>query len=223
MIRRGFTLIELLIVIAIISILAAMLFPVFAQAKASAKRTVCLSNLKEVGLANQLYAGDFDDIYVGDEIQDGSETRYWGDILDKYAKHGEALETCPVAGFPFDDTQPWTYSYAINNVRESDGDEVGAAWSNASQIIRPSQIIFAVDGWPLKEKPPIGGEREEISWILGSRNSAINALDDGNPRHLGSFSAIFCDCHAAISKRGFVNGRYLGGTPDSAWAARQDD
>ncbi|MBS1700547.1 MAG: DUF1559 domain-containing protein [Armatimonadetes bacterium] len=61
MIRRAFTLIELLVVIAIIAILAAILFPVFAQAKEAAKKTACLSNLKNIGLAMTIYEGDFDD------------------------------------------------------------------------------------------------------------------------------------------------------------------
>jgi len=59
--NRAFTLIELLVVIAIIAILAAILFPVFAQAKAAAKKTQDLSNNKQLGLANLMYAGDVDD------------------------------------------------------------------------------------------------------------------------------------------------------------------
>ena len=59
--RKAFTLIELLVVIAIIAILAAILFPVFAQAKEAAKRTTDLSNAKQIGLAFQMYAGDYDD------------------------------------------------------------------------------------------------------------------------------------------------------------------
>lgn len=61
--QRAFTLIELLVVIGIISILSAILFPVFAQAKATAKQIVCLSNMRQLGLAITLYMGDYDDVY----------------------------------------------------------------------------------------------------------------------------------------------------------------
>lgn len=61
--RRAFTLIELLVVIAIIAILAAILFPVFAQAKEAAKKTADLSNNKQILLATQMYMGDYDDVF----------------------------------------------------------------------------------------------------------------------------------------------------------------
>jgi prepilin-type N-terminal cleavage/methylation domain-containing protein len=60
--KKAFTLIELLVVIAIIAILAAILFPVFSQAKEAAKKTASLSNVKQLGTALQLYLGDSDDV-----------------------------------------------------------------------------------------------------------------------------------------------------------------
>ncbi|ARU42554.1 hypothetical protein CCB80_05760 [Armatimonadetes bacterium Uphvl-Ar1] len=61
--KNAFTLIELLVVIAIIAILAAILFPVFAQAKVAAKKTQALSNLKNIGTAAQIYMADYDDVW----------------------------------------------------------------------------------------------------------------------------------------------------------------
>jgi len=62
--KRAFTLIELLVVIAIIAILAAILFPVFAQARATARKAVCLSNLKQMGLAHIMYTNDYDENFA---------------------------------------------------------------------------------------------------------------------------------------------------------------
>jgi prepilin-type N-terminal cleavage/methylation domain-containing protein len=81
--RRGFTLIELLVVIAIIAILAAILFPVFARAKEAAKRTVDLSNTKQLSLAVIMYMGDVDDVnpMLRNGIADWACTRFHGGVL----------------------------------------------------------------------------------------------------------------------------------------------
>lgn len=80
--KKAFTLIELLVVIAIIAILAAILFPVFAQAKLAAKKTSCLSNVKQMGTAVQMYLGDNDDSYPLNSINTAPtftypETHWW--------------------------------------------------------------------------------------------------------------------------------------------------
>lgn len=89
---RGFTLIELLVVIAIIAILAAILFPVFAQAKLAAKSIACISNLKQIGLASPMYANDYDDGMVlsvqWDDVNQVVVGRnYWSDLLNPYMKN----------------------------------------------------------------------------------------------------------------------------------------
>ena len=77
----AFTLIELLVVIAIIAILAAILFPVFARAKESAKKAVCISNLKQMGLALHMYAQDYDEVFpIGPDL-----TQWGGDGNPKLA------------------------------------------------------------------------------------------------------------------------------------------
>ncbi len=68
--RAAFTLIELLVVIAIIAILAAILFPVFAQAREKARQTSCLSNGKQMGLSLLMYAQDYDETFVFSPIWD---------------------------------------------------------------------------------------------------------------------------------------------------------
>ena len=93
--RKAFTLIELLVVIAIIAILAAILFPVFAQAKAAAKRTSDLSNVKQIGLGMVMYTGDNDDILpatrvveTGDGWGNPALRRTWKDVTVPYIKNG---------------------------------------------------------------------------------------------------------------------------------------
>jgi len=100
--NKAFTLIELLVVIAIIAILAAILFPVFAQAKNSAKKTSSISNMRQVGLASVLYIGDNDDVmpplyyYDANNLSIASTQGfyYWPVLTLPYTK-SERIFICP--------------------------------------------------------------------------------------------------------------------------------
>jgi prepilin-type N-terminal cleavage/methylation domain-containing protein/prepilin-type processing-associated H-X9-DG protein len=96
--RRAFTLIELLVVIAIIAILAAILFPVFAQAREKARQAACQSNLKQIGNGIMMYAQDYDENFPYNYHYDRPQLRlwWWEDDIQPYAKNYQIF-VCPAA------------------------------------------------------------------------------------------------------------------------------
>jgi prepilin-type N-terminal cleavage/methylation domain-containing protein len=110
--KRGFTLIELLVVIAIIAILAAILFPVFAKARERAQDTTCLSNLKQIGTAVNMYANDYDSkVYpqIYNEYWNMSAgvappktatwtPMFWADVYAPYTGNSSEIFHCPFDG-----------------------------------------------------------------------------------------------------------------------------
>ena len=115
--KKAFTLIELLVVIAIIAILAAILFPVFAQAKLAAKKSADLSNTKQQGTATQIYLGDSDDTYPQAYYYPNDNTSaggyvHWSGLLQPYMKNFEIFVS---PGDALRGMAPTNYSTATNN------------------------------------------------------------------------------------------------------------
>lgn len=113
--KKAFTLIELLVVIAIIAILAAILFPVFAQAKEAAKKTADLSNVKQIGTATAIYLSDNDDLFP---LQSGmSQAGVWGYNYSKYVPADWTTTPTPAERYEYslnffmNTIQPYTKNY----------------------------------------------------------------------------------------------------------------
>ena len=138
---RGFTLIELLVVIAIIAILAAILFPVFAQAREKARGAACLSNVKQLGLALQMYAQDYDETLPNhaqdtDKFLAPNAPANWAKGLQAYAKNTQIF-SCPSAPLaPGYKSVPPLNSYQGNAV------VLSYQGTTLARIPNPADIVF---------------------------------------------------------------------------------
>ena len=120
MIRKGFTLIELLVVIAIIAILAAILFPVFAQAREKARTISCLSNMKQIGLGQLMYAQDYDERFTCGVLPNPGDPAFmgmgWAGQMYPYVKNSQLFKcpNDPNQGVRVNGVAAVPVSYAIN-------------------------------------------------------------------------------------------------------------
>ncbi len=209
--HRGFTLIELLVVIAIIAILAAILFPVFARARENARRTSCISNLKQMGLATMQYTQDYDEglpvaLYsVPDDYiyPDGKEWNnnyvYWPQMIYPYHKSTQVFY-CPSSPDP-NLTTPRRLNYGANEVVITYAASAPVP-IKIPAIIAPASTYMMMDASDIRINPARADFVAAPYYLPGLGDAGgtcpttINNYGDCmHGRHFGGVSVAFADGH----------------------------
>ena len=149
--RAAFTLLEILVVIAIIAILAAILFPAFARARENARRSSCQSNLKQLSLATIQYTQDYDERFPMGLTQNGGQFFTALDLIQPYAQN-KNIALCPSDSTPWDmdlssvvpGTAPASYS-ANDKIETSPAFGAAPPPVSLAQIKQPSHLPLSWD------------------------------------------------------------------------------
>jgi prepilin-type N-terminal cleavage/methylation domain-containing protein/prepilin-type processing-associated H-X9-DG protein len=217
--RRAFTLIELLVVIAIISLLAAILFPVFARARENARRTSCLSNERQLGMAFQQYFQDYDERFpllgkkLGADTDAPVETS-WVYTMQAYIKSPQMLRC------PSDTTQAWANpadwntptitarrtSYTLNGFfpEGNSKPEQGGNFPHIASVQKPASVILLAESAEKKasDGSPFTGNYFHAHVYDPPTSTGHWVADKQRPddiayeRHLGGFNVAYLDGHA---------------------------
>ncbi len=243
--RRAFTLIELLVVIAIIAILAAILFPVFAQAREQARKTACSSNMRQIGLALNMYVQDYDErlptqhpdnFPVGGPKGSWLTNPFpnWIGLLWPYLKNWQMLR-CPTAG-----PSGWGGVYGPANEQTNymiNG--VVGRWPESpalAQVPAPADLIYLQESYyygPFSIARPLlgyaGAKKGYQYWHYGFPNNGYcNGLSAGPPdcevygaTHKDGGNLVFCDGHAKYMQYHRLRSGLFGLVPDENYEATQ--
>ena len=187
---KGFTLIELLVVIAIIAILAAILFPVFARAREKARQSSCLSNCKQLGLAQAMYTQDYDECLVPAYTDDAGPggTRTWctlwyAGLLEPYTKNRQIAQCPNSRGQAYTGLGGTDYGINYRICHDWWGERLG-------QLKYPAETIIMADSdWTRSTADYHTSNCWRLS--IGFHPSFFIPA-----RHNGGANIVFCDGHA---------------------------
>jgi prepilin-type N-terminal cleavage/methylation domain-containing protein/prepilin-type processing-associated H-X9-DG protein len=214
--KQGFTLIELLVVIAIIAILAALLFPVFAQARAKARQTACFSNLRQLGAAIMQYAQDYDErlpmaSYPGPNPGTPRPVPYWQYLIDPYVRAGFpdrgnlsanrrlSVFVCPEFGKTADGT---TTDFASNSYA-SNGTVMQVYWetidarprdaiSSLAALQFPASVVLLA---PHRGDCPATAGNDGNRGFITTQTQCQRGYVVARVRHSGGANFLLCDGH----------------------------
>jgi prepilin-type processing-associated H-X9-DG protein/prepilin-type N-terminal cleavage/methylation domain-containing protein len=244
--RKYFTLIELLVVIAVISILAAMLMPALQQAREQARAASCMSNQKNIGLALNMYTGDWDGFIP--PWGDGDPAVRWTVMLWDYYGRRPELFVCPSSpsrSHPNFKNMPTGQVLAPGTVEvgflrpiqtiKINGQKTGALnkiigrfgrcndgtgyWWRMTEIRKPSDLIYAGDGVAAQVEAGAGyDESHMVGWGAPTTypESGVGSDEGIFPRHNDTANLLFIDGHVGRHDRSEIFGWGTNEDPD-AW------
>lgn len=194
---KGFTLIELLVVISIIALLMGILMPALSKARQQANRLICASNMRQVGIATQMYLMDSENRLPPSSCREKNPREYWLYILSNYVKES-SLFCCPVdkaknlldwQNPPEDDWRNYRWSsYASNGFFDN---PAYSSYRTITAIRRPDQCIFVCE---LQSGSSNDGV-DHVHSDMWESPAALQAQVAWN-QHLGISNYLFIDGHA---------------------------